>query len=68
MASAVGRCDIEPAAYRTASPIARPSRSVMSSESTVVRTTARLAMAYTPKASHSAFRHRGHALRSMIVA
>jgi hypothetical protein len=67
MASAVGRCEAEPAAYRTASPVARPASSVMRNDTAVVFASASWTTAYTPTARAKAFRQPGRPVRPIIV-
>ena len=65
---ALGRCDVEPAPYLTARPIARPASTVISSVSTVVCSAPTCTTAYTPTATHRAFRQAGRPTRPTMVA
>ena len=67
MSSAGGRCDAEPAAYRTARPIARPASSVIRIDKPVMFSTASCTIAYTPIARLSAFRQPGRPVSPIIV-
>jgi len=68
MSSAGGRCDSEPAPYRTANPIARPASSVSRMDKTVVCKAASCTIAYAPIASASAFRQAGRPASPIMVA
>ena len=68
MSRAPGRCDAEPAAYRTARPIARPPITVISRVSTVVCNAPTCTIAYTAIAAHRAFRQYGKPTRPTMVA
>ncbi len=67
ISSAGGRCDAEPAPYRTARPMARPASSVIRMESPVMFRTASCTTAYTPIARLSAFRQPGRPVSPTIV-
>ena len=68
MSWALGRCEVEPATYLTARPIARPATTVISRVSSGVCSTPTCTTAYTPTATHSAFRQAGRPTRPTMVA
>ena len=68
MSRAPGRCEVEPATYLTARPIARPASTAMSRVSTVVPSAPTCTTAYTPTAIHSAFRQYGRPTRPTMVS
>jgi len=63
-----GRCDAEPAKYRTARPIARPPITVISKDRTEVCPAATCTIAYTAIAAHRAFRQYGQPATPAMVA
>ena len=67
MSAAEGRCEIEPAAYRMARPIALPASSVIKIAKMVVRAAVSSTITYTLIASASAFRQPGRRDSPMIV-
>ncbi len=68
MSRALGRCEVEPAKYLTARPIARPATTVISRVSIDVCSKLTRTTAYTPTATHSAFRQAGRPTRPTMVA
>ena len=68
MSRALGRCEVEPATYLTARPIARPATTVISRVSIGVCSTPTCTTEYTATATHSAFRQAGRPMRPTMVA
>ena len=65
---ALGRCEVEPATYLTARPIARPAITVISRVSIGVCSKTTCTTEYTPTATHSAFRQACRPTRPTMVA